>query len=189
MQLETKRLILRKPRINDWKDLVEGLDEYNVAKMFNPIPYPYTKREAVKWIDKSIREWGKKSYPFFIELKSEKKIIGWIDIHHIDKFSKKAITGSWINKKYWKNTYITEAKIAANDFVFNKLKLRKLNSKVYTDNKASNATQIKLGYKLEGTQRKESKNLVTGKIHDYNLYGLLKEDWRKVRPKLVKRQF
>ena len=76
---------------------------------------------------------------------------------------------------------MTEAKIAVNDFAFDKLKLRRLNSDVFTDNKASNATQLKMGYKLEGTQRKAVKAKASGKIHDENIYGLLKEDWKKVR--------
>ncbi len=186
MKLETKRLILRKPKISDWKDVVEGAGEYGVAKMTMSIPHPYKKKDAINWIKKSLKEWGSKGCPFFIELKSERKVIGCMDIHHIDKSQGKAMTGSWINKKYWKKGYITEAKIAVNDFAFNKLKLRKLNSKVFTDNKASNATQVKMGYKFEGMQRKESKNLVTGKIHDVNMYGLLKEDWKKARPKLIR---
>ena len=79
---------------------------------------------------------------------------------------------------------MTEAKIAVNDFAFNKLKLRKLNSDVFTENKASNATQLKMGYRLEGTRRKAARSKASGKIHDENIYGLLKEDWKKVRGKL-----
>lgn len=186
MILKTKRLILRKPRLSDWKDIVEGAGEYDVAKMNSVIPYPYKKKDAIKWINKTQKEWGKTSFPFIIELRSEKKVIGCIDIHHINKSSSKAVTGSWVNKNYWRNGYITEAKITANDFAFNKLKLRKLNSWVYTNNKASNATQKKMGYKLEGLQRQESKNLATGKIHDTYLYSLLKKDWQRARRKLLK---
>lgn len=185
-KLETKRLILRGPKKSDWKDIVEGVGEHDVAKMTTYIPNLCKKKSAIKWINKSIKEWGNIGCPFLIELKSEKKVIGCIDIHHIDKFSGKAMTGSWINKKYWRKGYITEAKIAANDFAFNKLKLRKLNSRVYKENKASNATQRKIGYKLEGIQRKENKNSITGKIYDVNIYGLLKEDWKKARNRLIK---
>lgn len=186
MQLKTKRLILRKPKKSDWEDVVEGVGEYDVAKMTEQIPHPYKRKDAVKWISKTIKNWGKESYPFFIELKKEKKVIGCIDIHHINKTSNKASTGSWVNKKYWRNGYMTEAKIAANDFAFNKLKLRKLNSKVFTSNEASNATQRKMGYVLEGMQRQESTSLASGKVHDCNIYGLLKEDWEKARVKLLK---
>jgi len=188
MELKTKRLILRKPKKSDWKDLMEGIGEYDVCKMLFKVPFPYVKKDAEDFIKKSIKKWEKyseKDYDFLIELKSEKKVIGAIALINIDYFSKTAETGSWINKKYWKNGYITEAKIAVNNFAFNKLKLRRLNSQVYKDNKASNATQEKMGYKLEGTQRKAKKGLASGEIHDVNIYGLLKEDWKKVKPKLI----
>ena len=53
-----------------------------------------------------------------IELKSEKKVIGAIGIHRINKFSKTGSNGFWINKKYWGKGYITEAAIATIDFAF-----------------------------------------------------------------------
>lgn len=189
MKLETERLILREPKSSDWKDIVEGVGEYDIAKMLLVVPHPYTKKDADDFIKIKIKKWKEKNaddYLFFIELKSEKKIIGAIGIHKIDKFSRTGTTGSWINKKYWRLGYMTESKIVVNDFAFNKLKLRRLDSFVYVDNKASNATQLKMGYKLEGTKRKAVKSKASGKIHNENIYGLLKEDWVKIRPKLIK---
>lgn len=186
MKLETKRLILREPKKSDWKNLVEGIGELDVSKNLFVVPYPYKKKDAIDFINKSLQNWGIKNYDFIIELKTEKKIIGSISIGELDKFNGTATTSSWINKKYWKKRYITEAKIAINDFAFNKLKLRKLRSYVYEENKASSNTQRKMGYKLEGKLRKEAKCKATGIIHDNYYYGLLKEDWKKIRPKLIK---
>lgn len=187
MELKTKRLILRKPKLNDWKDLVEGIGEYDVAKMLVKVPHPYSRKDAEVYIRKVIKRWKKKDnndYSFFIELKSEKKVIGAITIRIIDPISKVGETGSWINKKYWRNGYMTETKIAVNDFAFNKLKLKRLESPVFKDNKASNATQLKMGYKLEGMRRKSKISLASGKTHDENIYGLLKQEWKERRKKL-----
>lgn len=189
MELKTKRLILRKPKKSDWKDIVEGIGEYDVSKMLLKVPYPYKKKDAEDFIKRKIIKWKQKvkdDYLFMIELKSEKKVIGAIGIHKVDNFFRTGETGSWVNKKYWRNGYMTEAKIAVNNFAFNKLKLRRLESPVYTDNVASNATQLKMGYKLEGVKRKAGKSKASGKIHDENIYGLLKEDWDKVKYKLIK---
>jgi ribosomal-protein-alanine N-acetyltransferase len=189
MQLETKRLILRKPKMSDWKDIVEGIGDYDVAEMLAKVPYPYVKKDALSFIKRKVKKWKEKEkddYLFMIELRSEKKVIGGIGIHAVDKFNQTGETGSWINKKYWRNGYITEAKIALNDFAFKKLKLRRLDSPVYKDNKASNATQLKMGYKLEGMKRRSVVSKASGIIHDVNIYGLLKEDWQKARKKLVK---
>lgn len=188
MKLETSRLILRKAKKSDWKDILEGASDLNVSKNMTTVPHPYGKGDAEWFINDSIKKWNqKKGYSFFIELKSEKKVIGVMTIGGINEFTGTATTGSWINRKHWKKGYITEAKIAVNDFAFNNLKLRRLNSTVYTDNKASNATQSKMGYKLEGMSRKAQRSKSTGKIHDLNIYGLLKEDWKKARIALIKK--
>lgn len=188
MKLETQRLILRKPKKSDWKDLVEGLNNMNVAKTLMKVKNPYRKKDAEDWIKTCIKEWNKKEkefYPFMIELKSENKVIGQIDLR-INMHNKIGNTASWINEEYWRKGYITEAKIAVNDLAFNKLKLRKLETDAYLINKASNATQKRVGYKSEGLRRKHSVCIATGKIHDEYLYGLLKPEWKKVRPKLIK---
>jgi len=184
MKLETPRLILRKPRLSDWKDIVEGAGEYDVAKNTKSIPHPYTRKDAEWFIKNTLKNWAKSGYAFMIELKDERKVIGVMGLHHILAFNGTASTGSWINKKYWRQGYITEAKIAVNDFAFNTLKLRRLTSTVNINNKASNATQLKMGYVFEGIQRKASKSKASGKIYDLNMYGLLKEDWKKARVKL-----
>ncbi|MBU1129062.1 MAG: GNAT family N-acetyltransferase [Nanoarchaeota archaeon] len=76
MKLETKRLILRTPKISDWKDIVEGIGNLKVSKNVSSVPYPYKKKDALDWINKQIKESKKKKkkgYSFVIELKSEKK--------------------------------------------------------------------------------------------------------------------
>ena len=190
MKLITKRLILRKPKLSDWKDIYEGCRDLEVTRYLAVVSHPYKKKNAVGFIKYCLKKWKEKNktnFPFFIELKKEKKVIGVIEIHKYDKQHKICETGSWINKNYWKKGYITEAKIAVNEFAFNKLKVRKMETSVYEKNKASNATQKAMGYKYEGTRLKHHIAKSTGKIHDEHLYGLFKEDWRKNLPKIKKK--
>ncbi len=189
MILETKRLILRPPRKSDWKDVKEGAGDIKVSRMTALIPHPYKKKDAllfIKDVNKSWRKKEKTSYVFFIELKKEKKVVGVTELLKINKQNKKAQTGSWINRKYWRKGYIIEAKIPVLDFAFNKLKLRKIETGARVENKASNEMQKKLGFKLEGKRRKALICKATGKIHDEYIYGLLKEEWRKNRGKVIK---
>jgi RimJ/RimL family protein N-acetyltransferase len=190
IKLETERLILREPKLSDWKDIVEGIGDVSVSEYLATAPSPYKKKDALGWIKKEIKlskEKKRKSYKFLIKLKSEKKIIGNISISNINYDSEISENGgAWINKRYQKRGYITEAKIAAIEFAFNKLKLRKLETGAYSDNLASNKTQKKMGYKLEGCRKKHHISKATGKIHDENIYGLMKEDWKKNLPKLKK---
>jgi len=190
MKIETKRLILRPPKISDWKDLVEAINDKDIAAFLATVPHPYKKKDALEFINKVKKDWKKKkptTIQFSIILKSTNKLIGGSGIGSIDRFSKIAVSGSWIARKYWRKGYITEAKIAFNDFTFNKLKLQKISSKVYADNKASNSMVKKFGYKYEGTSKREIRTKADGKWHDVNLYGLFKEDWKKIRPKLIKK--
>jgi hypothetical protein len=58
MELKTKRLILREPKLSDWKDVVEGIGDYEVAKMMVSVPYPYERKDA-EWFIKRRLEKGK----------------------------------------------------------------------------------------------------------------------------------
>lgn len=189
IRLETKRLILRKPRMSDLNDLVEGMNNLNISKNLVPVPYPYTTKDGEWYLNHTIEKWNKKEkedYTFLIELKSEKKLIGAIGLHKISKQNGTAETGSWINENYWKKGYMTEAKIAANDFAFNELGLRKLFSPIFSTNKASIATQKRMGYVKEGLLKQQIVCRATGQIHDEVIYSLFKETWNKNLPLLKK---
>jgi ribosomal-protein-alanine N-acetyltransferase len=189
MKLKTQRLVLREPKMSDWKDLVEGLNDRDTSRYLAAVAFPYKEKDAKEWIKHCIKEWKEKektSYHFFIELRSEKKIIGAIDIANYSKQHKTCETGSWINKEYWRKGYIMEAKIAVNEFAFNRLKVRKMETGVYKENTASNKAQTSIGYKYEGCKLKHHIAKSTGKIHDENFYGLMKEDWKKNLSKLKK---
>jgi [ribosomal protein S5]-alanine N-acetyltransferase len=187
MKLETKRLILRKIKLSDLDDIIEGVNNINISKCTVSIPFPYAKKDGIWFINDCLKGWEeKKKYNFVIVLKSEKKVIGAIGLSDVNLDVGKAETGSWINEKYWRNGYITEAKIALNEFAFNELKLNKLNSPVFVSNKASNATQLRVGYVLEGCLKENDLCKATDKIHDCNQYALFKKNWKKVLPKLKK---
>ena len=46
MIIESKRLILRNWKDEDIDDLVEGLNNINVAKWMAGVPFPYTKNDV-----------------------------------------------------------------------------------------------------------------------------------------------
>ena len=182
MILTTKHLILRQPKIKDAKDIIEGINNLNISKWLLVVPYPYTMKDARWYINhcaEKNKQKKKDSYSFSIELKSEKKIIGGCGISKIDNHSKTAELGYWLNENYWRQGLITEAINVLIEFASKKLKLRRLTIPAYSDNKASNALAKSLGFKYEGRLRKVAFCKATGKIHDENVYGLLKEEWKK----------
>ncbi len=184
MKIETKRLRLREITEKDEKDLIENINNLNVSKYMALVPYPYTKKDATWWINeckKKAKEKPRTSYSFNIELKSKKGIIGAIGLEKVNRFQGTATLGYWLGKKYWRQKIMSEAVKRVLDFAFNKLKLRRMNVSASPKNKSSNGLIKKMGFKFEGVRRKAIRIKSTGKIHDENIYGLLKKDWIKIK--------
>ena len=161
MKLETKRLILREWNKKDINDLIEGLNNLNVTKWLALAPYPYTKKDAERWIKYCARNINKgknrNSYDFAIELKLEKKVIGGVSLDNINRVNKTGKGGIWINEKYHGQGYGTEAFGAKVKFAFEQLKLRRLENGFFEGNKASLKMQERFGYKSEGMRREAMK--------------------------------
>jgi len=182
MQLTTLRLKLRLTTRKDIPDIVANINNLNVSRWLAVVPYPYRKKHAEGWLEsqkKHTKEKPRKDYTFGIELKSERKIIEGIDIHHIDKYAGKATIGYWLGEDYWRQGYGSEALGAVLNFAFKRLKLRRLEAEVYVGNPSSKKLLEKFGFRREGMKRKAVKCKADGKIHDAYIYGLLKEEYRK----------
>lgn len=183
MKIETKRLIIRDWKEKDIDDLIEGINNLKVSKWLAVVPYPYTRKDAKWWINSCEKDitMGKKriNYYFAIELKSNNKVIGGIGTHNIDWFNGIGAGGYWINVKYQKKGYGTEALEAVVKFSFDKLKLRRLESGFFKGNPSSFKLQKKFGFKIEGLRRKRFKCRANGKLSDEYITALLKEDWKR----------
>jgi len=182
MKLTTKRLILRLPTLKDTKNLAEQANNLEVSRMMCPVPYPYTLKDA-KWFvlncQKKAKENPRTHFGCVIELKEEKKVIGVLTLEDINYSEGYGDYGYWIGEKYWGQGIMTEALEAFIDFAFKKLKLNRLQIACFVENKGSEAIAKKLGFKLEGTIRQGARSKATGKTHDYNIYGLLKKEWKR----------
>lgn len=188
MKLETKRLILRPPRKSDIEDLVEELNNLNVPQYTASIPYPYRRKDAEEWVSKTQKKSGSrkkyKDYGFSIELKSEKKVVGGIGLFRLKEYDKTGEMGAWVAEPYWRQGIISEANAAVIDFAFNKLRLRRIVLKAFTENKASNAVAKKFGFTYEGTERESTRAKSTGKVHSVNVYSLLGREWTQIKRRL-----
>ena len=51
MKIESKRLILRNWEDGDVEDIVDGLNNIEVAKWMAGVPYPYTENDAKQFIE------------------------------------------------------------------------------------------------------------------------------------------
>ena len=176
VRIETDRLILRQFKIEDADDLVEELNNINITKWMSHTPYPYTKQDALDYINKSLND---KLYNFAIVLKENNKVIGATQIRSIDLVQGTAHGGIWINEKYHGHGYGTEAWGARIKYAFEVLGLRRLENGFFDGNESSKKMQERFGYKIEGKKRQRYKCLSTGQIVDEYITGLLKDEWIK----------
>lgn len=182
MKIKTKRLILREWAQKDKKDLIEGINNLDVTKWLLVVPYPYKNKDANWWIKhckENIKKKPRESYDLALELRENKKVIGTFSLGKVDKIQRTATLGYWLNKKYHRQGYGTEALGELIKFAFNKLKLRRLNASVFPENLSSGKLLEKFGAKKEGLKRKSKICKADGKIKDEIIYGLLKSEWKK----------
>lgn len=177
MKIESKRLILRNWKDEDVNDLVQGLNNIEVAKWMAGVPFPYTEKDAKNFIEQTKRQDKKIKISLAIVLKENNKVIGGIEIRNINKKDGIAGGGIWLNEQYQKNGYGTEAFSTKIKFCFKELGLRRIENGYFKGNDKSHNMQLKLGYKDEGIRRKGFLCLATNEYVDECITGLLKDEF------------
>ena len=85
MKIESKRLILRNWKDGDVKDIVDGLNNIEVAKWMASVPYPYTENDAKNFIERAKNNDENLKIALAIVLKENNKVIGGTEIRNINK--------------------------------------------------------------------------------------------------------
>ena len=181
MRIETDRLVLRDLNEGDKLDLVKNVNNLEVSKNLELVPYPYTEGDAEWFINKCVADVNKnprENYEFGIELKSGEEFVGCIGLTKIDRFVESACIGYWLGEDHWRNGIMSEAFKKILDFAFNELGLRRIDISAWTENEGSNALIKKMGFVYEGKRIQAKRSKATGDICDIYVYGLLKEDWK-----------
>ena len=140
---------------------------------------PPSKNEAVK----NLAGYDNKTNFFFgIFDKKSKNAIGTMTLR-TNPIHKIAYYGYLIgDKKYWGTKASIEANYLLFNFIFNKLKLRKVCGSTPISNIGSNFNFKKLGFILEGRQRGHA--IINRKPTDYLIFGLFKKEWLISKKKL-----
>ncbi|RCW16045.1 hypothetical protein CAC02_10670 [Streptococcus gallolyticus] len=140
--LETDRLVLKPLSINDLDDYHEYSGDEETLK------YDYLPHKTLKESEEGLVTWylsaplGK--YGLF--LKSSGKLIG--NINFRPETNEKVFIGYTLNKKFWKRGYATEALQKLISLSFNQSNIKQILAKVHSEDRASIALLIKLGFSL-----------------------------------------
>ncbi len=179
LKIETDRLILRKFELRDAEDMFHNwANDDDVTKYMTWTSHQdinVTKYVLSSWID----QYGADNYyRWCIESKETGQVIGGIDVVQIIEDLDCCEIGYCLSKRYWNKGIMTEALIAVENFLFDKVSFRRIQACHDTKNPASGKVMIKSGMQYEGIRRQAGKNN-TGEFCDLATYAILRSDWQK----------
>ena len=142
--LETKRLALRMPRLEDAKTMVALANDRRIAENTARIPHPYKLADAEGFIGGANK--GAADAVFLITL-HDRTIIGACGVTALDD---QAELGYWLGVPYWGKGYATEALHAVIDYAFTDLGHEAVNAGARVTNPASRRVLEKCGFQWTG---------------------------------------
>ena len=142
LRIETPRLILRLPVMDDAPRIAEILNNFAVAGNLARVPYPYFEDDARAWLRTRRPGLPPEETNFAIDL-GDHGPIGMVGFHLKHR---QPVLGYYLGQPYWGRGLMTEATAAAIDWFFATTAAPAIVSGVFAFNKASLAVQKKLGF-------------------------------------------
>ena len=179
MVLYGNKVLLRAPEFRDWREWSE-LRKFNMEylKPWEPAWSPYELERGyfvkrVKFFDKlSNRD---KGYSFLIFLNDKYKLIGEININNIQRGVVQSCSiGYWISENKMGLGYMRESISILKDFIFNDLKLHRIEAACLPRNMRSLRTLLKSEFEIEGHAKKYLK--INGAWEDHILLSCIKHE-------------
>lgn len=152
--LETSRLVLNAPRLEDVRALVDVLDDRRIAEMTANIPHPYRQADAEAWIAGA---WKGPDKPFLIRNRVTGALVGGVGFTASENNLPEI--GYWIAPAAWGRGYATEAAHALVDHLFADEGVATITARVRVVNPASRRVLEKCGFQWIGVGLSRSRLL------------------------------
>lgn len=175
--IETNRLILRKLTEQDVENAYKNWT--NDAEVTHYLTWP--THNSVEQTRKVICEYwipgyhNRSFYQWAIELKEINEPIGTISVVSLNDTVKMAEVGYCIGKLWWNKGIMSEALTAIIRFLFEEVKVNRIQAKHDPENIYSGKVMAKCGMLYEGTLRQSSKSNLG--LVDSAVYSILAEDY------------
>lgn len=151
-QLETERLVLRKPRMDDAHAIFEGWTQDREVTLYLTWRPHERIEQTQEFVQGCIRAWeGETRFPYLITLKETGEVIGIID-PRIE--GPKVGIGYGAARAYWGKGYVTEATRAIIQWAFQQPSIYRVYATTDVENIASRRVMEKVGMQCEGILRK-----------------------------------
>ena len=148
--LETERLVLRAPRLEDAEKIAMLANDRRIAENTARIPHPYTRADAEAFLAAANR--SDRETTFLIALPNN-TVIGGCALELREGPGTAGLMpelGCWLGVPYWGRGYATEAVRALIDHAFTGLELEALQAGARVTNPASRRVLEKCGFQWTG---------------------------------------
>jgi RimJ/RimL family protein N-acetyltransferase len=145
--LETKRLVLRAPRLADLDAIVALANNKKVAEMTSSIPHPYREADAHAWLTNIAT--ARKGLTLGVFDKDADAFMGAAGYRYGGDETLPEL-GYWIGEPYWGRGYATEAARAVIDHAFTEGGLETLKGGCRVTNQGSRRVLEKCGFQWTG---------------------------------------
>jgi RimJ/RimL family protein N-acetyltransferase len=142
--LETERLALRAPRLEDAKAVAQLANDRRIAENTARIPHPYSLADAEKFIAAVNRDDDETAFL----ITREKMVLGAVGIRTNEPEPPEV--GYWLGVPFWGHGYATEAVHAVIDHAFSDLDCEALGAGARVTNPASRRVLEKCGFQWTG---------------------------------------
>jgi len=150
LRLETPRLLLRPPRLEDAAAIEAMAGERQVAEMTSSIPHPYPPGGAAEFLA-SLADPAADGADFHvtIERRADGTVIGMVGLFPSPQAPSGQI-GYYVGPHYWGHGYATEAAGRMVRYGFENLRLPRMLAHVFVGNERSLRVLQKLGFAVVG---------------------------------------
>lgn len=176
VRIETQRLILRRIIMTDVEPAFRNWEsDGNTTKYLR-----WTAAKDIATVENVTRAWVENYsdpafYQWVIVPKALNEPIGTISVVDMDERTEKVHIGYCIGSRWWRMGYTSEAFAAIIPFLFEQVKVQRIEAQHDPNNPGSGAVMRKCGLKYEGTLRKADWN--NQGIVDAAMYSLLAEEY------------
>jgi ribosomal-protein-alanine N-acetyltransferase len=175
MALHGPTLTLRPPVPEDAPALLELAGDPDVTRWFSWGPYT-TLEQPLQYIERLAgqRERGEQ-----LDLLVVHREHGPAGITGLSEFSQRdlrCVVGTWFGRRFWGTGANRESKALVAHLAFAVLGMHRIGSYSNPDNVRSTRALLAIGFSHEGVLRDWHRH--SGRHHDVNVFGLLRQDWQ-----------
>ena len=146
-RIETRRLTLRAPRMEDAPTLARLCNDFDIARMVSRMPWPYGQEDVEGFIARCALADRRTDAAFLIEHDDE-GVVGGLGFHSHPDLPLEV--GYWIGKPFWGRGIASEALTGAMTWAGRDWKKRVVSAGHFSDNPASGRVLCRAGFLYTG---------------------------------------